>query len=288
MPSQTDVTDIPPGMLAVTTYGTITPETCQSLVELRGFNDVNGLTNVHYQMVHGNLVDKARNEAVSVMFQNPALKYILFIDADMQFPPDIMYKLLMTAYHPNGCHWADLVGAYCQLRGKPYLPTIDTGTGTWEEHDAGCGPLEVMRTGSACILIKRPVYERMEYPWYGVRPAPRAIDMMAELDNYARVKMDGRNLLRDHPAWAILEKCAWEDAAAQRSRPESALPNGLISSVGEDSNFCDKAKALGFRVVVQTDAITHHVDRILITPEMHQEAMKESALMTRYASGILE
>jgi hypothetical protein len=280
--------EIPPGVLAVTTYGAIQPETTQSLVDLVRHNATAGISNVHYTMVQGHLVDKARNEGAKMMLANPTLKYLLFIDADMTFTPDVMQKLLLTAYHPQMCQWADVVGAWCPLRGKPYLPTIDTGTGTWEPHDANVGPLEVIRTGSACILIKRHVYERMEFPWYGVRPAPRPIDVLAELDNYARCKMDGTNPLREHAAWATLEKCAREDAAAQRTRPEAQVPGGFFSSVGEDSNFCDKVRALGMRIVVQTDAVCGHLDRQTIKPEMHTEAMRESERLTRLSVGVLE
>lgn len=287
MPSSPDTVEIPPGVLAVTTFGMVTAESCQSLLDLTRHNMASNINNVHYTMVHGALVDKARNEAVKMLLGNPQLKYLFFIDADMVFAPDIMQKILFTAFHPQACPWADIIGGWCPLRGKPYLPTIDTGTGTWEPHDANVGPLEVIRTGSACILIKRHVFERMEYPWYGVRPAPRAIDMLAEIDNYARCKMDGHNPLREHAAWAILEKCASEDASRLRSEQKANLPGGFFSSVGEDSNFCDKARALGLRIVVQTDAVCGHLERQAITPTMHMAAMREGERMTRLAVGVL-
>ena len=134
--------------------------------------------------------------------------------------------------------------------------------------------MEVIRTGGACILIKRHVYERMEFPWYGVRPAPRPIDVLAEVDNYARCKMDGQNPLVESPAWQVLMKCATEDAAAQRSRNAGTRAD-LMSAVGEDSNFCDRVRALGLRIVVNTDIVCGHVDTRVITAEDHQKAMGE-------------
>lgn len=276
--------ELPPGMLAVTTYGSITPETTQSLVDMAHHNRAAGIQNVHTTMVQGTLVDKARNEAVRVMLGNPHFKYLAFIDADMAFRPETVQQLLLTAYHltPH----ADAVGAYCQLRGLPYLPTIDTGTGTWESHDAGLGPIEVIRTGSACILVKRHVFEKMEFPWYGVRPAPRPLDVLAEIDNFARCKMDGDNPLRSHSAWATLEQCARQDAASQRANPQAQGPGGFFSSVGEDSSFCDKMKALGFRIIVNTDVVVHHLERKAITPEDHMKAMREAERWGRLAVGI--
>jgi len=146
--------------------------------------------------------------------------------------------------------------------------------------------MEVIRTGSACILIKRHVFEQMEFPWYGVRPAPRPLDIMAELDNFSRCKMDGENPLREHKAWATLEQCARQDAASQRSNPQAQGPGGFYSSVGEDSSFCDKMKALGLRIVVNTDIVVNHLERKAITPDDHMKAMREMERWTKLAVGI--
>lgn len=276
--------EVPPGVLAVTTYGAVRAETVQALWDLRAYNDAQGIHNIHYTLVSGSLVDKARNEAAKEMLTaNPKREYLMFIDADMAFAKEVMAQILFAAYSLTP--WADAVGGYAQLRGEPYLPTIDTGTGTWESHDAGLGPIEVIRTGSACILIKRHVFERMEYPWYGVRPAPRPIDMLHEVDNYARCKFDGKNPLYGD-TWARLEKCAREDADAQRRNANAQLPFQRLGAVGEDSNFCDRMKALNLRIVVQTDAIFRHVDVKLIGPEDHMEISKKGARLAQLAVGL--
>ena len=270
---------IPPGSIAITTWGSITPETSQAITEAARFCERNGLINVKFDWIIGTLVDKSRNEAVSHMLAQPADKhaYVLFIDADMTFLPDTFLRLLQTAY--GECPWADIVGGWCPLRGEPYLPTIDTGTGIWEPHEPRQGVLEVMRTGSACVLIKRPVFEKVEPPWYGIRPAPRAIDTIAEFDNYARIKFDGGNPFRRHPEWEMLQNCA---------REEAARGAGRWSFVGEDSNFCDRAKAEGFRIVVQTNVVCGHVERHVIEPADHREAIQKSRRMGRVLAGILD
>lgn len=291
-PAQPQPQTIPvgPGMVALTTYGMVTAETAQSLLEMRAFCERTGLRDVMWTWVSGMLVDKARNEAVRTFLgariEKRPLDWLAFVDCDMVFQPNILDILLATAY--KATPWADIVGAYCQLRGKPYLPTTDFGSGLWEPSDPFCGPMEVIRTGSACILIKRHVFERMEFPYYGVRPAPRPIDVLTEVDNYARIKMDGTNPLREHPAWAQIERCALQDATNQRARtPENAPPGAFVSSVGEDSNFCDRARALGFRIVVQTDAVCGHLDRHVITPDDHKKAMDELNRNQRLAVGVL-
>lgn len=269
---------VPPGMLAVTTYGVLQHETALALMEMRSFSEKQGLTNVTYQFVSGTLVDRARNQAVVAMLKNPALQWLLFVDGDCVFPPDAMLRLLAFAFRELPT--ADIVGAYNPLRGKPYLPTIDTGTGTWENHYPGSGPLEVMRTGSAFVLTKRHVYERMPAPWYGTRHPMRPIDIFAELDNYANQKFDGQNPLAKTPEWQTLYECARAEASTYRP----PAPDGFV---GEDSNFCDAARAAGLHIYVHTDIVCGHVDKQTITWQDHKAEMEKSAARARQACGFL-
>lgn len=273
---------VPPGIIAVTSYGSVALETVRCLTEMRGALDKQGLHNVTWQYVPGTLVDKARNDAVEAMLRTPA-QWLLFLDADMVFAPHIAAQLIETAFAQQSqqlkvAPWADIIGAWCPLRGSPYLPTIDTGTGTWEPHEPNQGVVEVIRTGSACILIKRHVFEKMARPWYGVRNAPRPLDVMAELDNFARTKFDGRNPFAERAEWAQLLGCARDE--------NLRAPQG--GAVGEDSNFCDRAKALGFRIAVQTHAVASHVDRMIITPQQHREAIQAARKRWRHLVGVEE
>ena len=130
----------------------------------------------------------------------------------------------------------------------------------------------------------RHVFEAMEYPWYGIRPAPRPIDMMAEVDNYARIKFDGRNPFWGDK-WEQLLGCAQADA---RAKGPNVDPMNTTNTVGEDSAFTDKAKALGFRIVVQTNAICGHVDKRILWPQDHVDSMKKVKASEEKACGILE
>ena len=184
---------IPPGLLVLTSYGSVTMETTRAWAELRSFNDRQGLLNVGYDIIPGGLVEKARNDAVRRALQMGA-QWLGMLDADMTFQPDAWLKILQTAY--GHTPWFDVVGGYCSLRGEMALPTIDTGTGTWESHYPNSGILEVIRTGAACLLVKRHVFERIPDPWFRMRVPSRPLDFMAEVDNFARIKFDGRNPFR--------------------------------------------------------------------------------------------
>lgn len=263
----------PPGLIVMTTHGTVQMESADAWSATRALFAKHGADGVAFQMIHGALVDKARNDAVTMLLAQPHPQWLLFVDADMIWPPDAPLGLLATAY--RDLPWADVVGAWCPLRGWPYLPTIDPGSGTWEPVEPGQGPIEVMRTGGAFVLVKRHVFQRMRPPWYGIRAAMRPLDALYEVDNFALQKFDGKNPLRQMPEWAILEQCAQNSS-------------GDPGTVGEDSNFADRARNLGFRIVVNTNVVVQHVDKRIISPEDHLKAMKELRAVEASVCGVLE
>lgn len=267
---------IPPGHVIITTWGMVRGETVQSLLDSRAFTDAQGLTGIQWQLLPGALPEKTRNEAVRNLLRDPNAGWLLQIDADMQWAPDAIVNILRVAY--GDVPHADVIGAYCPLRGELALPTIDTGTGTWESHFPGSGTLEVIRTGAAFHLTKRHVYEALRDPWYRLRVPARPIDFLAEVDNYARIKFDGRNPFRGRPdqAWERLEQCARDDPSAA---PEQFVPQ----EVGEDSGFCDRVKAAGFRIFVATDIPVGHVETKVTTWQTHaaaMESMRANQLLT--------
>lgn len=230
-----------------------------------------------WTFVPGSLVDRARNQAVmQFLSMTPAQGWLLFVDGDAVFAPDALAKLLMYAYGENPA--CDAVGGYCTLRGEPYLPTIDTGTGTWESVLPGQGPIEVMRTGSAFILLKRHCFERIEGPWYGTRNPMRPIDALAEVDNFAHTRFDGKNPLADNPIWQTLLKCARDDASSQRK-------HDVASFVGEDSNWCDRMRFAGMRIFVHTDVEVFHLGRAVRSAADHRKFMGERERMVKALVG---
>lgn len=257
---------IPPGYVCNTTFGSLTFETVHSLMEMRSHMEKKGVGNIAWDFVPGMLVDMARNQAVAKMLSQPALQWLCFIDGDCVFQPDALLKLLTFAYSQNPA--ADMVGAYNPLRNEPYLPTIDTGTGTWESHLPNSGPMEVMRTGSAFVLIKRHVFERLEGPWYGTRNMARPIDALADVDNYATQKFDGHNPLAKYPEWQALVKCAKDEGSTYKPRDPAAF-------TGEDSGLCDRVKLAGMSIWVDTNTVCGHVDRKVVTAHDHRTKLKE-------------
>ena len=276
---------VPAGLFVCTTYGDIKAETFGALWELRSFAEKQGLHNVGWATVPGALVEKARNDAVRMMlnaFKDQQgvshAQWVCFCDADMVPSADALHRLLGTAYgtHP----WSDVVGGYCNLRGHPYLPTLDTGTGTWESIYPQSGVREVIRTGAAFLLCKRHVFERIPAPWFRVRVPARPLDFMAEVDNWARIKMDGKN------PFVGLAGQPWEKLMALASSDPSAAPGAFVPlEVGEDSGFCDRVRNAGMRIAVDTSIEVGHLDRKQIRWTDHRDAMREMEKQWRQAVG---
>jgi hypothetical protein len=262
-------------MVAMTTTGSVKAETVGCWTEMRSHSERAGLLNVGWTLPPAGLVEKTRNDAVRTMlgaFKNPQgvsqAQWLLQVDADMVFSPDSLVRILTTAYgsHP----WADAVGGYCSLKGEMALPTLDTGLGIWESIYPGRGPIEVIRTGTAFLLVKRHVFERIPQPWFRTRAQGRQLDFMLELDNFARCKLDGKNPFIGLPGKP------WErllDAAS--SDPSAVAADFIPSEVGEDSGFCDRAKAAGFRLLVDTDIEVGHLDTVVVNSKTHQKKMRE-------------
>lgn len=271
---------IPPGHVVCTTYGPIRHETAQNLMEMRSHSEKQGLNNVAWSMIPGTLVEKARNDAVRNLLRDPSMGWLLFVDGDMTFPPDSLIRLLGTAF--GELPHADVVGGYCPLRGELALPTIDTGTGTWESWFPGSGTVEVIRTGAAFVLVKRRVFEGLKDPWYRVRVPARPIDFMAEVDNFARMKFDGANPFRGllGREWERLEQCALEDP--------STVGDFVPGEVGEDSGFCDRARNASFRIFVNTDIVTGHIDTKITTWVHHKEAIEKVEKNARLCAGLTQ
>src|SRR5689334_9845883 len=138
---------IPSGVVCCTTYGPIRHETALAMSEMRSHSERNGLINIKWVTVNGILVEKTRNDAVRLLLSDPGLQWLMFVDGDCVMSPDALLNMVRIAY--GEMPYVDVLGGYANLRGEPALPTIDTGTGTWESHFPGEGTIEVMRTGAA-------------------------------------------------------------------------------------------------------------------------------------------
>lgn len=263
------------GLIATVVLSDIKHQFSQSLSDMRDWNSRNGFVNIEYKMFDAKLVESGR-DAVCEHALAAGYDWLMMIDADAAgFPAMATLRMLESAYvtHPQ----AHVIGAYSQLKQPPYLPTIDTGTGRWEVHYPGQGLLEVIRTGGHFLFIKTPLLRHMGRPWFRTRIPLTPAKAMKELDNFARITLDGKNPLRLHPEWETLYQAA---------RKTSAATDAGSASVGEDSGFCDNARAHGGVIYVDTDLVTSHIGSKAIVPSDLRKEMKELEKRLHAAVGV--
>ena len=266
-----------PGLIAtVCTTGMVLPEYAAALMELRSWNDRNDYHKVEYLTFNATLVEAGRDAAVQHMLDND-YAWLLQIDADAApFPPNSLAQMIEVGFiHlPE----VDAIGAYCQLKGDPPVCTIDTGTGTWEEHYPGEGILPVIRTGGHFLFTKRSTFEKIgPKPWFRTRKPLRPIDALAEIDNFSRCELDGHNPFSSSPDWVGL-------VASARNRD----PGPPDLGVGEDSGFCDRLLNAGGAIVVDTGIVAGHVDRRYIVPQDLADAVRERERIMTLRYGVME
>jgi len=270
-----DIRELPGLVATVCTTGYVLPEYAAALSNLRSWNDRNGWHKVEYLTFNAVLVEAGRDATVQHMLANN-YQWLLQVDADAApFPADALARLIKTAFvdHPE----LDAIGAYSQVKGDMPVCTIDTGTGTWEEHYPGEGLLPVIRTGAHFLFTKRSAFEKIGHgPYFRTRAHARPIDALAEVDNFARTSLHGQNPFSTTPEWVGLV------ASARNRHPEPAAVG-----VGEDSGFCDRLKAAGGHIAVDTSIVAGHIDKRYITPEDLAKALDERANEIRLRFGVM-
>lgn len=267
------IADLKGYVAAISLTGSITPAFARCFMEMRSYMERNGMTKIEYEPgKYGLHLESARDD-VCLHALKQGYDWVLQVDADATFPPETLHRLLEQAFvnYPT----CEAMGAYCQLKPYPHLPTIDTGTGTWEEHYPGEGVIPVIRTGAHCFLIKTAVFRRIgKPPWFRTRLTQAPVQAFREVDNFMRCRLDGRNPLNEHPEWETGMEAA---IVASKQSP---------ATVGEDSAFWDRCRAHDVQVLVDTDLMTGHVATKILQPSDYIEAVNKSRRLQQLALGV--
>ena len=183
------------------------------------FQSLMGLTypehaDVDINIIEGYQLPFARNRIVQNSLEKN-VDYLLFIDADMIFPSDLLIRLLK--------HNIPMVNALAFKRIKPHYPCIfkwNEGDGCYETVPYHGGLLEVDATGMAAHLIHLDVFKKMKQPWYYYR-------------------------------------------------------DDIFSS---DLTFCENAKKLGFKIIIDTDLKIGHIgEEIVVTEDFYINSLSPEA-----------
>jgi hypothetical protein len=121
----------------------------------------------------------ARNETVQDMLEGD-FTHLFFMDSDMEFPENALARLL--------AHDKDIVGGIYPIKLPPYNTTAgfrDPGK-NWKSimPAPGEGLMKVDMVATGCMLIKRRVFELMDWPYFQYVKAPDSTQHLTTEDNY--------------------------------------------------------------------------------------------------------
>ena len=176
-------------LIATHTHGYVTPAYAQSLARATAFLERHGI-NHGVALFVDSLVDRGRDRA-AVACIDGGWSHLLFIDADIEFEPQAIMRLLAADKDI-------IVGGYRKKTDRPefaltFLPDA-------EDHLEQCpksGAIKIARAGTGFMLIKRGVFERIR-------------DAMPELHYTDRTALDGpkamvawfEHAIRDGQRWS--------------------------------------------------------------------------------------
>lgn len=161
--------------------GTVSTQYQQSMRELRAFDLVNGgqLEGVLERQSGAN-ISKPRNQIAEAFLDDfPAADWLLFIDSDMVFSPDLMVRLTASARAAS----ADVIGALTVMVGEEgAIPTLYVrdeipGSDGFTRVTLDFATDRVQRvyaTGTGCMMISRKILEQVRgaspyaslWPWF--------------------------------------------------------------------------------------------------------------------------
>ena len=116
------------------------------------------------------LVTRARNICASIFLKSDA-SHLLFIDSDIQFNPEQLYRMIQTKndfvcgiYPKKNIQWNQVVDAVkqgvpveqLQTAASEFLVIFDTSIPRTEE-----GLVEIERAGTGCMMISRKVFDTL-------------------------------------------------------------------------------------------------------------------------------
>lgn len=141
--------------LGVTGYKVITTRTAESLLWLMKYSI--------YDLIFPGIKDSCyivhnRSELVNAALQNNA-DYLLFVDGDMKFQPEILEQLMK--------HDKDIVGAAYNYRRLPLESTAKFPRETEDEMPDKLFKVDALGTGM--MLIKMSAFEKIPKPWFSMK-----------------------------------------------------------------------------------------------------------------------
>jgi hypothetical protein len=196
--------------------GQLTEQTFMSFIKWSNTCRQLGIDWTVETMTNESLISRARNTLTAKFLNTPSSTHLMFIDADIGWEP---WHLLALLNHDK-----DVVGGLYPMKSIPVKWCVNGIPGAPDNDPSGL--LEVTKTGTGFMLIKRHVLEKIvSHP--AVKPFNNDIGLPSELDKYMKT---------------------YFDTAVRENRYYS-----------EDWTFCENWRDLGGKIYVDKRVLLRHV-----------------------------
>ena len=153
---------------------------CKESVPIQTLVAILNLHKPEYYFLSNNYIplDKSRNDMVAkFLCLHPDASYLLFLDSDMVFPRDALIRLYQ--------HEAPIVGALYFQKYPPFFPVAGCRIARektkaihllvqWQEGQLF--PVDAL--GLGFTLIRRDVFQKIEYPWFEFKELSEDFEFM--------------------------------------------------------------------------------------------------------------
>ena len=184
--------------------GQLTESTFMSYIKWSNTARQLGLDWTVETMTNESLISRARNTLTAKFLHNKESTHLMFIDADIGWEPWHLLVMLDAQ--------KDVIGGLYPMKSLPVKWCVNGIPGT--EDDPNSTLVEVSKTGTGFLLIKRDVFDKLNaHP--AVRTFANDIGLPRELDQYMKTYFDtavreGRYYSED---WTFCEN--WRDLGGQ-------------------------------------------------------------------------
>ena len=186
-------------------------------------------------MTNESLISRARNTLTAKFLSNPESTHLMFIDADIGWEP--WHLLVMLNRN------VDVIGGLYPMKSLPVKWCVNGIPGQSEGPD---GLVEVTKTGTGFLLIKRDVFDKLnQHP--AVRPFNNDIGLDPALNTHMKT---------------------YFDTAVRENRYYS-----------EDWTFCENWRDLGGHIYVDRRVLLRHVGTYVFDGNTQQQLYKDLAAM---------
>jgi hypothetical protein len=187
-------------------------------------------------MTNESLISRARNTLTAKFLHNKESTHLMFIDADIGWEPWHLLVMLDAQ--------KDVIGGLYPMKSLPVKWCVNGIPGLVE--DPNSNHIEVTKTGTGFLLIKRDVFEKLDaHP--ATRPFNNDIGLPAELNPYMKT---------------------YFDTAVRENRYYS-----------EDWTFCENWRDLGGQVFVDKRILLRHVGTYTFDYNTHEQLYKDLKVM---------